>query len=183
MKKGGHGGPPFSFVQRQWPAQSEMVCQKKKATARTMMAMSMGTTPVDDGGWAFHVDLYDSSPAGGSASGPLRRFFTPRRGLTGNLHKKFRWADSAHGPDNARIRGTSTAAKHDGQAGTAAARQRNSMQTKDFSTQTNRRHRWRGTPERRSIPLNCGFQTEKPQRYDFFQGLPYQGAFWQEKGR
>lgn len=23
----------------------------------------------------------------------------------------------------------------------------------------------------------------KSQRYDFCQGLPYQGAFWQEKGR
>ncbi|CAO3354865.1 hypothetical protein [Azospirillum palustre] len=31
-------------------AQSVIVCQKKNATARTMMAMSMGTAPVDDGG-------------------------------------------------------------------------------------------------------------------------------------
>lgn len=91
------------------------------------MAMSMGTTPVDDGGWAFHVDLYDSSPAGGSASVPLRRFFIPRPGLAADPHKKFHWTDSAHGPDNAQIRRDSTTAKPDGRPRTAVVRQHNSL--------------------------------------------------------
>lgn len=93
MKKGGPPGPPF-FVCRIFdcrlfagragqpvastPTQSEMVCQKKKATARTMMAMSMGTAPVDCGGWACRRILYDSSRRGCSASVRLRQFFTPR---------------------------------------------------------------------------------------------------------
>ncbi|WP_434617310.1 hypothetical protein [Azospirillum sp. B2RO_4] len=97
-----------------------------------MMAMSMGTTPVDDGGWAFHVDLYDSSPAGGSASVPLRRFFTPRAGLTVDPRKKFRWTDRAHGPDDARFRSALATAKPDRQARAAADCSNNSLQTKDF---------------------------------------------------
>ncbi|WP_143266725.1 hypothetical protein [Azospirillum oryzae] len=148
-----------------------------------MMAMSMGTTPVDDGEWAFHVDLYDSSPAGGSASVPLRRFFTPGTGLTADPHKKFRWTDRAHGPDNAPIRNGSESAKTGGQAPTAAPIQHNSLQTKDFIDQSDSRCQSPAMSGQRLSPLNCGFQTEKSQLYDFCQGLPSPGAFWQEKGR
>lgn len=147
------------------------------------MAMSMGTTPVDDGGWAFHVDLYDSSPAGGSASVPLRRFFTPRRRSDRDPHKKFRWTDRAHGPNNAPMRNGSESAKPDDRIEDATPIQHNSLQTKGFCDQANSRRQWPATSGQRLPPLNCGFQTEKSQRYDFCQGLPSPGAFWQEKGR
>lgn len=70
-----------------------------------------------------------------------------------------------------------------GRVPTAARCTSNPLQTKDLLNRPDDRHRSPTMPDRWSAPLNCGFQTEKSQRYDVFQGLPSQGAFWQEKGR
>ncbi|WP_148294449.1 hypothetical protein [Azospirillum sp. B506] len=166
------------------PVQSEMVCQKKKATARTMMAMSMGTTPVDDGGWAFRVDLYDSSLAGGSASVPLRRFFTLptipyekiRRpaGLGGSGRLPMRTCRHRVPPRMPASQGVSPARSTLCKRKIFFSRPRGSNRQEPYFQAV------RLPPK--SLPADRRL-TAKSQRYDFCQGLPSPCAFWQEKGR
>lgn len=58
---------------------------------------------------------------------PCGGFSPPRPSLTADPHKKIRWTDSVHGPDNPQFRSASTAANPNGQPQMAAANQRNSL--------------------------------------------------------
>lgn len=210
MKKGGPPGPPFFgcrlfdcrlFARRaaqpvtSKPTQSEMVCQKKKTTARTMMAMSMGTAPVDCSGWACRRILYDSSRRGCSASVRLRRFFTPRTAAkTATCRKmqgKFSAPPMSHGAASAPLPTWSAIGRRCFHRSMHRRCILQCIAFKRFSGLQRCPARYRGRVQAFTLRFKSahdphhspGDSPSKSQRYDFCQGLPYQGAFWQEKGR